>query len=91
MILPSLWLLWFVIKHLIRLYFNEGLYSFGVHLYYGNLKFYDPWSDAIVILCSFVALFCGISILVKSKLNLAIFFCGITPLAIIILGTLNAL
>lgn len=91
LIVPSLWLLWFVTKHLIGLYFSDGLYSFGIHLYYGQLKLYDPWSDVVVILSSITAFACGGVILMKDKLNIIALLGGALSLAIVVIGTINAL
>ena len=90
LILPAMWMIWFVGNHLWRLYSPPRFHSFGLHLRYGADIIYDPWSDAIVLTCAITALFCGIAVGRDAKKKVVAGIVGAGMLAFVVIGVVGA-
>jgi hypothetical protein len=91
LVFPAVWMIWFVLQHLWKLYASDQLYSFGLHLNYGVGKLRDPWSDAMALLCAVISVACGIAVSLDVKRKRMIAYVGAIMLGIVIFGILEAL
>ena len=87
-LIPAMGLMWFEAQHLLNLYCSDRLYSFGLHLNYGIVKFRDPWSDVVVLFCAFVAFASGAAIIFGAKPRRKLALAGVVSIGAVVLGFL---
>jgi hypothetical protein len=88
--LPALWMIWFVLQHLRKLYFSDRPYSFGLHLYYGVGMLRDPWSDAMVFFCAIASLACSVALSLDANRKTMIAVAGAISLGLVTIGVIGA-
>jgi len=89
-ILPSLWLGWYSSVYLYLFYTDQVAGSYGFNFRFGAIHIEYPWADVFVVVCSIIALMCGLAIAAGFFQKVIMFSVGASMLALIIIGYIGA-